>query len=134
MTMKLIAIESPFNGTLEERARNMRYLAWCIKHVYACGYAAYAGHGLGPCAYPEDPAHRAHGLAANVAFAAACDDSWFFIDLEWSGGMLEALKAVQSTGRSWAEVRLRRREWKAFERGEWPPGSTMRWVPAEIMP
>lgn len=130
--MKRIAIESPFNGTPAERARNMRYLAWCIKRCLDSGCSPYASHGLGPCAYPEDPEHRALGLAAGAAFVAVCDESWFFADLGWSPGMVTAQKIAQETGRVWHIIGLRIADWEAFQRGEWPPGATMRWVPEEF--
>jgi hypothetical protein len=77
--MKLIAIESPYLGDI---ARNVRYLAWCVKAVYDAGHAAYAGHGIGPCGYPEDEWGRAHGLAADVEARKRSDETWFFVDLD----------------------------------------------------
>lgn len=132
------AIESPFSGTPEQRLRNARYLAWCLKDCYDRGEAAYAGHGLGPTAYPEDPVHRRHGLDADVAMADACQLVAYYVDLGWSKGMVYGHNARLSS--EWSpraplsmnERTLKPADYAAFERGEWPPGATMRLVPTEL--
>ena len=118
--MKTIAIESPYSGNI---ARNVRYLAWCVRYVYDCGHAASAGHGLGPCAQSEEPLHRAHGLAADARFREICDETWYFADLGWSAGMMHPRP------KEWYIKLLPRKLFLAFERGEWPPGATLQWVP-----
>jgi len=127
---RLIDVQSPFNGTPADRARNSRYLAWCIKYVLDCGHSPYASHGLGPCAYPEDPEHRARGLAAGAAFAAVCDESWFFVDYGYSPGMQHA----RHTAVFARPVMLPAADFEACQRGEYPPGATMRWVTTESAP
>jgi hypothetical protein len=135
--MLLICVESPFSGTshdplerARERQRNLRYLAWCIKHVYDCGHAAYAGHGLGTCAYPEDEQHRKHGLDSDLLARCRCDETWFFLDLGWSPGMRYSLNAFGKAEDRFAH--LPPNDIEAFEHGEWPPGATVRWVPTEL--
>jgi hypothetical protein len=128
ISMKLICIESPYTGDI---ARNVRYLAWCIKHVYDYGHAAYAGHGLGPCAYPEDERGRKHGLDSDLAFRQACDETWFFVDYGMTYGMRQR-EAVEGLP-PYREVRLPPDDFAACDRGEWPPGSTLRWYPPDAV-
>jgi hypothetical protein len=120
------AIESPFSG---DPARNARYLAWCLKDCYDRGEAAYAGHALGPLAYPEYAEFRAHGMEADLAMALVCDQVAYYLDLGWSPGMQhnQELRLRFIT----VERVLQPESKAAFDRGEWPPGATMRLVPAE---
>ncbi len=126
--MKTIAIESPFNGTPEVRQRNARYLAWCIHYVYSQGHAAYAGHGLGPTGWAETEEGRAHGIATDIQFRRVCDETWFFVDLGWTRGMILSRQTPDIPGRQ-VEVWLPTALFESFKRGEYPPGSTMRLLP-----
>ena len=129
MPKPIVVIESPFNGTPEERARNLRYLAWCLKDSLDRGEAPFASHGLYPTAYPEDPEHRAAGIAAGLAVRNLIGFSVFYANLGFSDGMKHAFKSALSTERT-IKVRLLPPEFRAaFDRGEWPPSATVRWVP-----
>ena len=142
----LVVIESPFNGTPEERARNARYLAWCIKDSLDRGESPFASHGLYTTAYPEDELHRARGIAAVAEVRKLAKLTAYYVDLSWTAGMLKLAKlAAYYVDLSWTagmlesvenrtvedrwEIRcLNEWESRSFRRGEWPPG-TMRLVP-----
>lgn len=124
--MRTVAIESPFNGTPAERARNVRYAAWCLRDARERGEAPYAGHLLGPLSSDEGEQWRAQGLECDRAFREQCDVVAFYLDLGWSPGMASGLVAGPAPKTS---IRMLHPDaFSAFERGEWPPGATMQQI------
>lgn len=134
--MKTICIESPLGVGTPEFERNLRYLAWCVRDCFDRGEAPFASHGLGPCAYAEDPTSRAVGLAVAAKFRETCDVTAYYVDRGWSSGMRahinERVIPCLSKALGEEERQLPEEYWKEFLRGEWPPGATVRWVPTAI--
>lgn len=88
--MKLIVIESPYAGQVEE---NVEYARACIKDALGRGEAPIASHLL----YTQPgilddtvPQERALGIGAGLAWAYASDYAVFYVDKGVSKGMLFA--------------------------------------------
>jgi hypothetical protein len=115
--VRLIAIESPCAGDF---VRNRRYALWAVYDAYKRGDAAYASHLFYTQVLDDTvPDERAFGIAAGLAWAARADMRVFYIDLEWSSGMLGALLAIP-TPFEYEIRRLPPAMLAAFERGEYP--------------
>lgn len=137
---ELVMIESPYrNG---DRARNLRYLAWCEYHsAEVLGEFPISSHGNCTAYWPEDDEHRVKGFAWRQAVALRCDRIAYYSDFPISEGMRvaferdqmasQALGMVQftNTRRAWPLVESRRLPielFERFERDEYPPGSMRR--------
>lgn len=95
--MKRVIIESPFKG---EYARNRAYLLLCIKDSLDRGEAPFASHLF----YTEvlddrDPASRALGIGAGLAWGAAADLVAVYSDLGISEGMKLGIQRHVDAGR-----------------------------------
>jgi hypothetical protein len=130
----IVLIETPYRANdIETRARNLRYLAWCEYHSAELGEVPISSHGNCTAYWPEDEVHRAMGFAWRDRIRSVCDQVAYYIDLGMSDGALAALNRDNSYGYGFtaerrmlpAELRLR------FQRGEYPPGATMRRQPVE---
>jgi hypothetical protein len=88
---KFVCLETPFWSTdVDTVARNLRYLAWCIRDCYLNhNEAVYAGHGLGPLGIVEQE-HRHIGLGADMLALDTIRRAVFYVDLGFSPGMLDA--------------------------------------------
>lgn len=86
--MKLVIIESPYAGDIEE---NLRYLRACMRDSLLRGEAPYASHGLYTqpgILRDEVPAERNHGIQAGFAWRKVGELTAFYINLGWSSGMV----------------------------------------------
>lgn len=121
--MKLVVIESPYAGDVE---RNMLYLDFCIRDCLARGESPYASHRMLTSALDDNiPKDRELGIDAGLAWRRRADDRLFYLDLDWSGGMLAARKLYQSEGLRFEWRKLPKAELKKFERQAWSAG--LRW-------
>ena len=134
MSRKIACIESPFNGTPSERERNCRYAAWCYLDSAVRGEAPHVGHLLGPQAHAEDVIWRGIGLECDFAYRAHADVTAFYTDLGMSDGMHKAKVHCETMHLERVVRTLTSVDFDAFNRGEWPPGATMRLVPAPGAP
>jgi len=85
--MKLVIIESPYAGNVEE---NLRYLRACMKDSLSRGEAPYASHGL----YTQEgvlddsiPEERMLGIHAGFAWRQVANLTAVYTDLGISSGM-----------------------------------------------
>lgn len=123
---KRVMIESPYrNG---DRARNLRYLAWCEYDSACRGEFPVASHGNCPQYWPEDDEHRAMGFAWRESFVQTVAAVICYWDLGLSEGASLAIEKDRAAGRIVEFRRLSMGHWLVFLGGEWPPG-TMRKVP-----
>ncbi len=105
--MRLVIIESPYAGTVE---LHVAYARAALRDSLSRGEAPIAPHLLYPQILDDnDPAQRAHGIAAGLAWRKACVDQpapfhpvpalpAFYVDLGWSSGMRKALDIYQREG------------------------------------
>jgi hypothetical protein len=103
--MRLVIIESPYAGNVE---LNKRYLRRCIRDCISRGESPYASHRMLPGALDDDnPDERALGIAAGHAWRRAFFHTEsgvrhvlpvFYLDLGWSGGMVEARTLYEKEG------------------------------------
>jgi hypothetical protein len=120
----LVLIESPYrNG---DRARNLRYLAWCEFHSDSLGEHPIASHANCTAYIAEDKAGRARGFAWREEMAQNAGNVAYYCDLGISPGAQEAMDRDNSAGRHTEQRNLPAHLWHAFRLGEWPPGSMMR--------
>ena len=88
--MKLVIIESPYAGEIE---LNVEYARACMKDSLLRGEAPIASHllytqpGILDDRVPEE---RLWGINAGLAWRRVADLAAFYIDREWSGGMIAA--------------------------------------------
>jgi hypothetical protein len=101
--MTLVAIESPYAGSLEEIERNLRYLRAAMADCFSLGEAPYASHGLYTqpgVLRDEVPGEREQGIAAGFSWAALAAKRVFYTDLGWSPGMDRGLKEALRLGQT----------------------------------
>lgn len=102
--MRLVIIESPFAGNIEE---NIKYARACMKDCLLRGEAPYASHLL--YTQPDilddsNPEERKLGMEAGFAWASAleCDGSMVkrvvYTDLGISGGMADGIQDAHGIG------------------------------------
>lgn len=97
---RLVVIESPLKGTPDEVDRNIAYARRCMKHALDNGEAPFAGHLLYPQVYNDnDPAQRAAGIAAHIAWIDACEWVVVYVDLGISEGMQKAIDYATKIGK-----------------------------------
>lgn len=90
--MHLVVVESPYGGTVVERARNRAYLAACLADCYARGESPFCSHAIGPLALnDQDGIERRKGIDAGFAWSALGHLRAFYTDLGMSRGMNDAL-------------------------------------------
>jgi hypothetical protein len=107
--LKLVVIESPYAGAVE---RNLRYLDACIRDCIARGESPYASHRMLTTALDDDdPAQRALGISAGLAWRRIADLRVFYVDRGISRGMHTALQLYEQDGLPF-EMRRLGGEWE----------------------
>lgn len=124
MKSPIVMIESPYRHG--DRARNLRYLAWCEYHAASLGETPIASHGNCIAYWPEDDEHRAKGFAWRDRMRSVCDYVVYYTDLGISPGAQSAMERDEAAG-----VRVVRRALPAelfilCSDGTNAPGSMMR--------
>lgn len=93
--MRLVIIESPYAGDIE---RNVAYARACVADSLRRGEAPIASHLLYTqpgILNDDDPAERALGIAAGLAWRSVAQFTLFYTDLGWSKGMLAAYNPIR---------------------------------------
>lgn len=88
--MKLVLLESPYAGRVE---LNLHYARACLHDCLMRGEAAIASHLLYTQAGVLDdtiPEERKLGIAAGLAWRKVAESAVFYIDHNWSYGMIQA--------------------------------------------
>lgn len=89
-------VESPFKGetgSVEEYARNKRYLERCLRDCIERGESPYASHKmLTVCLDDTVPEDRAKGIAAGLVWRRLASKRVFYTDHGMSAGMQAALE------------------------------------------
>jgi hypothetical protein len=96
--MRLVIIESPYAGDVEA---NVEYARACMRDSLDRGEAPIASHLLytQPGILRDDyPDERRQGIEAGLAWRERADLAVFYIDRNWSGGMIEARKLYRDEG------------------------------------
>lgn len=96
--MKLVIIESPYAGNVEE---NVKYARACMRDSLNRGEAPIAGHLLYTqpgILRDEDPKERQWGIDAGLAWRRVAEMTAFYVDRGWSPGMLAARKLYDAEG------------------------------------
>lgn len=94
--MRRVVIESPFAG---DRKRNHAYLLACLRDCFARGEAPIASHLIGPLVLDDDdPAQRAQGIMAGLAWQAKAHVVAVYEDLGRSRGMVAAIEHAEAKG------------------------------------
>ncbi|MBO4228155.1 hypothetical protein [Bradyrhizobium neotropicale] len=97
--MKLVIIESPYNGDV---TRNVEYARACVRDALLRGEAPFASHLLytQPGILRDDiPDERRWGIAAGLAWGAVADATVVYTDLGISSGMIEGINHAAHFGR-----------------------------------
>ena len=96
---KLVVIESPYAGDVEE---NLRYLRDAMRDCLMRGESPFASHGL----YTQPgvlldsvPEEREHGITAGFAWRAVADATIVYDDLGITKGMEYGIKHAKDGGR-----------------------------------
>lgn len=96
---RLVILESPYSGNT---ARNVRYARAALRDSLRRGEAPIASHLLytQPGVLDDnDPAERAQGIVAGLAWRHVAARSVFYLDLGWSQGMREAADLARREAR-----------------------------------
>ena len=96
--MKLVVIESPYAGDIEQ---NLMYLREAMADCFARNEAPFASHALYTqpgVLRDEDPAERSLGINAGLLWGAMADLVAVYIDLGMSKGMELGLEAHEKNG------------------------------------
>lgn len=92
--MKLVIIESPFQGNID---RNINYAFACVRDSVLRGESPYASHLMLPGALnEEDINERSLGIQCGYAWWRAASTIAFYTDLGWSQGMLLAYSRART--------------------------------------
>lgn len=96
--MKLVIIESPYAGDVEQ---NLEYARMCISDSLRRGEAPFASHLFYTQVLDDSiPEQRRQGMNAGFAWAYKADLIAVYIDLGISSGMEEAINIAKKEGRS----------------------------------
>lgn len=98
LPMKLVVIESPYAGDVEE---NLRYVRAAMADCLRRGEAPYASHALytQPGVLDDDkPEERRLGIDAGFAWGRCAHIVAFYVDRGWSRGMLAAKARLGEPG------------------------------------
>lgn len=102
---KIVIIESPYQGNLE---RNATYLRRCVLHSIALGETPFASHGFFPLFLDDEvPEERELGIILGHQFIPFASRVLFYVDYEWSPGMLQT-RAFLSTAFPDKKIAMRR--------------------------
>jgi hypothetical protein len=103
--MRLVIIESPYAGDIEA---NVEYARAAMRDSLNRGEAPIASHLLYTqpgILIDEVPEERQWGIDAGLAWRKVAELAAFYVDRNWSGGMLAARKLYREEGFPY-EVRL----------------------------
>lgn len=110
MSFRLVIVESPFAGRgatpgarAVDQARNIAYARAAMADCLARGEAPFASHLLYPMPgvlNDDDPAERAAGIAAGLAWGDRADATVVYADRGLSRGMLEGIDRARIARRS----------------------------------
>jgi hypothetical protein len=93
---RLVIVESPYAGEIE---RNVAYARAALRDCLDRGEFPLASHLLYPQVLRDGlDLERALGINAGLAWALRGDVAVFYLDLGWSGGMLQAARFYESHG------------------------------------
>lgn len=104
--MRLVIIESPYAGEIEA---NVAYARVCMRDSLNRGEAPIASHllytqpGILRDEFPEE---RALGIEAGLAWRRVAECAVFYVDRDWSGGMIAARRLYMDEGFPFEELRL----------------------------
>jgi len=115
--MRLVVIESPYAGDI---TNNTRYARLALRDCFDRGEAPFASHLLYTQLDVLDdsiPEERRKGINAGYGWMAEADAVVFYIDLGWSQGMLQALRAARALGKT---IEQRSIHSKTLGGLEWP--------------
>jgi hypothetical protein len=96
--MKLVIIESPYAGDIDA---NVEYARACMRDSLNRGEAPIASHLLYTqpgILRDEVPEEREWGINAGFAWRRVADLAVFYVDRNWSGGMVAARKLYREEG------------------------------------
>lgn len=96
--MRLVILESPYSGDVEE---NLRYARACMKDCLSRAEAPFASHLLytQPGVYDDDiPDERSAGICAGFAWHSVADALVVYTDRGISPGMKCGIEWAQDTG------------------------------------
>ena len=94
--MKLVVMESPYKGDVD---RNVAYARRCMLNCLGRGEAPMAGHLLYTQVWDDaDPAQRAAGIKAHLAWIRRADAVVVYEDYGISEGMQLAIDHAKSIG------------------------------------
>lgn len=103
MCYRLVIIESPYAGTIDEVERNLRYGRAAMADCFARGEAPFASHLLYTQAGVLDdnvPAQRMQGIVAGLAWGVHADMTVVYTNLGITPGMEKGIKAARAAGRT----------------------------------
>ncbi len=96
--MKLVILESPFAGAVQQ---NVHYARLCLRDSLLRGESPIASHLL----YTQEsvlddliPAERSLGIAAGLAWRQVAQSAVFYVDRGWSSGMTAARELYDREG------------------------------------
>jgi hypothetical protein len=96
--MKLVILESPYAGDIEE---NVRYARACVRDCLRRGEAPIASHLL----YTQEgilddsiPEERQRGINAGLAWRAVAQETVVYVDRGITEGMKYGIRAAMRTG------------------------------------
>jgi hypothetical protein len=104
--MRLVIIESPYAGDIE---RNVAYARACMRDSLNRGEAPIASHLLYTqpgILRDEVPEERQWGIDAGLAWRRVAEAAVFYVDRNWSGGMLAARRIYREEGFPFEEREL----------------------------
>jgi hypothetical protein len=96
--MKLVIIESPYAGKIKE---NVEYARAAMRDSLNRGEAPIASHLLYTqpgILRDEVPEERQWGIDAGLAWRRVADLAAFYVDKNWSGGMIAARRVYLDEG------------------------------------
>jgi hypothetical protein len=99
--MRRVILESPYRGIdPEETAVNVRYAKACMLDSLRRGESPLASHLLWPGILDDaDPAERAAGIAAGLAWGPVADATVVYVDRGISPGMMQGIVRAHNEGR-----------------------------------
>lgn len=96
--MRLVIIESPYAGEID---LNVEYARACMRDSLNRGEAPIASHLLYTqpgILLDEIPEERQWGIDAGLAWRRVAELAAFYIDRNWSGGMIQARRIYREEG------------------------------------
>ena len=96
---RLVIVESPYAGNLNRNTAYARVaLADCLNQGEApfASHLLYTQHGV---LNDADPAQRAHGIAAGLAWGDKADATVVYTDFGITDGMRQGIQAAEAAGR-----------------------------------